>query len=86
VSTTKANAAGQSPSWFAMRREEAETMRRALQRLADDHRRVIVLRNLELRPFSEIATLLNRSEAAARKLWARAIESLAREMGGENHG
>lgn len=63
-----------------------QAMREALQRLASDHRRIIVLRNLELRPFAEIATLMNRSEAAARKLWARAVESLAREMGREHHG
>jgi RNA polymerase sigma-70 factor (ECF subfamily) len=75
-----------SPSWFAMRREEAEAIGQSLDRLSDDHRRVIVLRNLELRPFSEIAVLMDRSEAAVRKLWARAIQSLTREMEGDRDG
>lgn len=86
MAATRRAADVHSPSWFAMRREEAEAMRGALDRLADDHRRVIVLRNLELRPFPEIAKLMDRSEAAARKLWARAIEALAQQMGAEHHG
>jgi RNA polymerase sigma factor (sigma-70 family) len=69
-----------------MRREEAEAIGQSLDRLSDDHRRVIVLRNLELRPFSEIAVLMDRSEAAVRKLWARAIQSLTREMEGDRDG
>jgi RNA polymerase sigma-70 factor (ECF subfamily) len=85
VAATSAAADVRSPSWFAMRREEADAMRGAIQRLADDHRRVIVLRNLELRSFAEIASLMDRSEAAVRKLWARAIESLTREMAGDRH-
>jgi RNA polymerase sigma-70 factor (ECF subfamily) len=85
IGPTSRAADARSPSWFAMRREEAEAMRRALDRLSEDHRRVVVLRNLELRPFSEIAIRMNRSEAAARKLWTRAIEALTREMGDGQH-
>jgi RNA polymerase sigma-70 factor (ECF subfamily) len=76
----------QSPSWLAMHREEADVMRRTFDQLSEDHRRVIALRNFELLPFSQIAVRMNRSEAAARKLWARAIQALADRVEGGRHG
>jgi DNA-directed RNA polymerase specialized sigma24 family protein len=45
--------------------------------LSDDHRRVVVLRNLELKSFAEIAAVMQRTPDAVRKLWYRAIEVLA---------
>ena len=53
---------------------------RALERLPEDYRRVIILRYQEQLPFEEIGRLLQRSPDAARKLWARAVERLHEEL------
>jgi RNA polymerase sigma-70 factor (ECF subfamily) len=60
--------------------EEAALLQRALQRLPEDYQQVIRLRNWQLLPFDVIGQQLGRSAEAARKLWARAIEHLQREM------
>lgn len=57
-------------------REEAERLTAALQTLSEDHQIVLQLRNWERLPFSEIGTQMGRSEDAAKKLWARSLESL----------
>lgn len=69
-----------TPSRQAVSREQAEAIERAIERLPEDYRRVIVLRNQEDRPFDEIARLMERSENAVRKLWFRAIEQLQQEL------
>lgn len=69
-----------SPSMEAMAREKAEAVARALERLPDDYRRVITLRNQERRDFDAIGRLMTRSTDAARRLWSRAIERLEREL------
>jgi len=74
-------AAIESPSWSARRRERNDGLRRAIGRLSEDHRAVIVARNLELRSFVEIGVAMQRSPNAVRKLWLRALESLQRELG-----
>ena len=63
-----------------MAHEKAEAVARALERLPEDYRRVITLRNQERRDFDEIGRLMNRSTDAARRLWSRAIERLEREL------
>jgi RNA polymerase sigma-70 factor, ECF subfamily len=68
-----------TPSSQAVEREQAEALQRALARLPDEYRRVIVHRYLEGRSFEEIGALMNRSADAARKLWARAMERLRQE-------
>jgi RNA polymerase sigma-70 factor (ECF subfamily) len=69
-----------SPSGHAMAEETADLVRRAMERLPDDYRRVLHLRYEEGRSFDEIGTLLDRSANAARKLWARAVELLEVEL------
>ena len=69
-----------SPSGLAMEEEQAQSLRRALGRLPDDYRQVILLHHQEQRPFEEIAPLMHRSYEAVRSLWARAIRRLRREM------
>jgi RNA polymerase sigma-70 factor (ECF subfamily) len=71
-----------SPSGEAMAHEQAETVQRALERLPEDYRQVIVWRYQEGRSFAEIAERFGRSENAVRKLWFRAIERLQQELGG----
>lgn len=65
-----------TPSQSAQRRELGVVLADALAELAPDQRQVILLRNLQERPWREIAAELGRSEEAARKLWTRALINL----------
>jgi RNA polymerase sigma-70 factor (ECF subfamily) len=70
-----------SPSDVAVQHEQAEAIERALARLPDDYRQVLLLRYREELPFEVVARRLGRSVNAARKLWARALERFQEEMG-----
>lgn len=74
-------APGSSPSDRAAGREEAVRVAAALDGLSADHRRVIVLRQLEGRPFAEVGGLMGRSEDAATQLWMRAVRELQTRLG-----
>jgi RNA polymerase sigma-70 factor (ECF subfamily) len=69
-----------SPSDQAIEHEEDRALQEALSRLPEDYRRVILLRHQEGRSIEEIGQLLQRSPAAVRKLWARAVERLQHEL------
>jgi RNA polymerase sigma-70 factor (ECF subfamily) len=69
-----------SPSVQLMAQEQAEEIRRALSRLPEDYRQVIVWRHQDHCSFEEIAQRLGRSMTAVRKLWVRAIERLRQEV------
>jgi RNA polymerase sigma-70 factor (ECF subfamily) len=69
-----------SPSSQAIRHEEAEALRQAIERLPEHYREVILLRHREQCPFEEIGRRLGRSPDAARMLWWRAFERLAEEL------
>jgi RNA polymerase sigma-70 factor (ECF subfamily) len=71
-----------TPSSQVVVREQSAALHRALARLADDYRQVLVLRYMEGRSFEEIGPLMNRSPDAARKLWSRAMERLRQEWEG----
>jgi RNA polymerase sigma-70 factor (ECF subfamily) len=71
-----------TPSGLAMEHEQVMALRRALERLPDEYRQVVVLRFEEGRSFEEIGPLTGRSADAARKVWARAMERLRREWEG----
>jgi RNA polymerase sigma-70 factor (ECF subfamily) len=70
---------GASPSTMAMAQEEADALRRVLERLPADYRLALLLRHLEELPFDEIGRRMGRSANAARKLWARAVEMLQQQ-------
>jgi RNA polymerase sigma-70 factor (ECF subfamily) len=70
----------QTPSWAACRGEQDDALYEALGRLTADHRQVLVLRNIELRSFALIGSIMNRSPDAVRKLWVRALLALQAEM------
>ncbi|MCA9262517.1 MAG: sigma-70 family RNA polymerase sigma factor [Planctomycetales bacterium] len=74
-------ATGPSPVDAAELNEEAIRLRHALEKLSDDHRTVVMLRNWERMPFEVIGTQMGRSADAAKKLWARAILQLQKELG-----
>ena len=71
---------GRSPQSDAVLNEDAWRLRSALERLADDHRTVVILRNWEQLPFDEIGQRMQRSTDAAKKLWIRAIRQLGKEL------
>jgi RNA polymerase sigma-70 factor (ECF subfamily) len=73
-------AAQPTPSQVMMVRERAIVLEDALARLPHEMRTAIILRNREHLSFAEIGQQLERSSEAARKLWARAIERLQREL------
>jgi len=70
-----------SPSGSAARREEAVLLADALARLPPDYREVILLRNLENRPFAEVALRMDRSQSSVKSLWTRALARLRDELG-----
>jgi RNA polymerase sigma-70 factor (ECF subfamily) len=73
-----------SPSGQAMANEQAEAIQRALDRLPDDYRLVILLRYQEERSFDDIGRLMDLTPNAARKLWLRAIKRLQQETEGSS--
>lgn len=73
-------ASGSSPSSQASKRERAVLVADALAKLQPDHREVIVYRNFEHLPFEEVAKRMDRTSAAVRMLWARAVEKLSEEL------
>ncbi len=81
TSLQKALAAGiSSPSARAMRRESSVLLADVLARLPEDHRQVIILRNLQHLKFEEVARRMGRSVGAARVLWTRALARVRQLM------
>jgi RNA polymerase sigma-70 factor (ECF subfamily) len=74
-------ASGSSPSRVLLRKEQELRLADALDRLPEDYRDVILLRNLERLPFSEIATRMGRSRPAVQMLWMRALVALQELLG-----
>lgn len=73
-------ASDSTPSAHAAANEQAEEIRKALDRLPPEYRQVILLRYQEELPFEEIGRQMERSANAAEKLWLRAIERLRQEL------
>lgn len=67
---------GVRPSDAYERRERAVVLANALAKLTDDHRDVIVLRNIEELDWTEVAEKMGRSRSAVRMLWTRALKQL----------
>lgn len=71
----------QSPSQWAIKKERMAALDSAMERLPDDQRQAIVLRNQQHLSFEEIGAQIGKTGDAARKLWARAVERLQHELG-----
>lgn len=69
-----------TPSQEVMAAEEDAALHRALDRLPEDYRLVLLLREQEGLPYEEIGQLLELTPNAARKLWARALKRMQQEM------
>jgi len=76
----EATAVDKTPSVQMMLDEQSALLNAAMQRLPEKHYEVIRLRNWDQMKFEEIGEKLNCSGEAARKLWARAIFALQREL------
>lgn len=68
-----------SPSGIAMEDEQAQALRKAMNRLPEEYRQVLLWRQQDELTFEEIGRRLDRSADAARKLWARAVARLQKE-------
>ncbi len=73
-----------SPSAVAIEQEENLALYRAVERLPDEDRRVVLLRLEGEQTFDEIGRLTGRSPDAARHVWARAMVRLRRDMEGQS--
>jgi RNA polymerase sigma-70 factor (ECF subfamily) len=71
-----------TPSDYVVREEQAQALERVIGRLPEDYREVLLLRFREGLTFEAIGQRLGRSENAVRKLWARAVERVQRELEG----
>jgi RNA polymerase sigma-70 factor (ECF subfamily) len=67
---------------LAAAREANDWAWRAVERLPEDRRRVIVLRFVNEMSTAEIAAILGRSEGAVRVLLHRALRSVAEDLRG----
>ena len=65
-----------SPSQQAAQHEQQVVLADMLNELPADYREVIILRNLEELPHSEVAQRMGRTEGAVRMLWVRALQEL----------
>lgn len=68
------------PVTHADRRDRLELLELALQRLADDHREVILLMRIEGLSAREVGERMGRSENAVHLLLGRALKRLAEEL------
>ena len=71
---------GQSPSELFARREEAVLLADALERLPPDYREAIILRQVEGLSSEQVAQRMGRSVASVRKLWARGLIELRKQL------
>jgi RNA polymerase sigma-70 factor, ECF subfamily len=74
-------APGSTPSQEAARREQAVLLAKALARLPEDYREVIVLHHLEELNFPEVARRMGRTVDSVKNLWIRALTRLRRLLG-----
>ena len=70
----------ESPSHAALTREQWSSLEQALSRLSEESQKVVLLRHRENLTFAEIGVRMGKSEDAARKIWARAIEQLQQKL------
>jgi len=69
-----------SPTERASSAEQANSVRRAIDRLPDDSRRVLLLRYEEGRSFDEMGRLMGRPVEEVRGLWFQSLRLLQQEL------
>lgn len=65
-----------SPSQLMIQRERHLLLADAMMQLSEDHREVIVLRNIQQLEFEEIGRRMGRTRPAVQMLWMRALQKL----------
>jgi RNA polymerase sigma-70 factor (ECF subfamily) len=68
------------PSGEVAAREQSERLEAALARLPEEYQQVIRLRHRENLSFAQVGAAIGKSEDAAGKIWARALERLQKEL------
>ncbi len=63
------------------RQQERDQLRKALQALPEDYQTLLILRFMQQLPHSEVAAVMNKSEAAIRVMQHRALKALAEQLG-----
>jgi len=76
-------APGATPSQEFLQLDNELRVTAALSQLPPDYQEVIVLRNLQRLPFSDVAERMQRSRPAVQMLWMRAIKKLQSALGEE---
>lgn len=71
---------GSTPSQILMQHEQELELAEAIERLPDDYREVICLRNLQKLSFNDVAERMGRSRPATQMLWTRAVQKLEQLM------
>jgi RNA polymerase sigma-70 factor (ECF subfamily) len=69
-----------TPSQVVARQEQLDQLAQAMDRLPEEYRQVICLRNWDGLSFPEIGQRMGRSADAARMLWGRALVRLQLEL------
>jgi RNA polymerase sigma-70 factor (ECF subfamily) len=72
------------PFGITARQEEREALRRALAALPEDFQTLLILRFMQQLPHSEVAAIMNKSEANIRVMQHRALQALAKELGADS--
>ncbi len=72
-----------TPSQIIAEHEQQIELADSIARLSDDHREVIILRNLQRLPFEEVAQRMQRTRPAVQMLWMRAIQKLQASLAGD---
>jgi len=67
---------GETPSQLLLQHERELEVAEAIERLPEDYREVVMLRNLQRLPFNEVAERMGRSRPAVQMLWLRALRQL----------
>jgi RNA polymerase sigma-70 factor (ECF subfamily) len=75
-------AAQSSPSEQAVRREQSVLLADALEQLPPAYREVIILSHLEGLAIPEVARRMGRTADSVKNLWARALNTLRKVLGG----
>ena len=69
-----------SPSQALMESEKMLELSAALEKLPEDYRMAILLRNIQGLAFADVAKAMNRSVDSVEKLWVRGLARLKHEM------
>ena len=73
-------APGATPSQEFLLRDNELRVASAMAEMSDDHRDVVILRNLERLSFNEVAQRMGRTRPAVQMLWMRAIKKLQENL------